>query len=277
MKCLTKSRRTLKKPLVVGVALVCGFWLCFVVVRWDWKTTSLRGHRVDSKHLPVKIENGPLKKTNKQSVEVNNTESPTLEDRSLYKVRLTRLGSELSFDYSTCPADSLARNGTLRNYSEKKSHRCPKLFIVGAKKGGTTSLYNYTAHHPDFQGIRLTNVTRWFGETQYFSRFWDKVPLTEYLSQFPRDKMSGDASVEHLVHCKVPSRIFTTCGPDVKVVVLLRDPIERCVQLHDANRSQWLRRLQSQHINIHGDQTRDSHPVQSSEACIRYLNGRLEY
>ena len=39
--------------------------------------------------------------------------------------------------------------------------------------------------------------------------------------------MTGDASVSHLVHCKAPERLYTCCGRTSKVIILLRDPIER--------------------------------------------------
>ena len=55
---------------------------------------------------------------------------------------LTRLGSSLNFDPTTCPPESMVSATKLRNL-EPRHHDCPTLFIVGARKGGTTSLYNY--------------------------------------------------------------------------------------------------------------------------------------
>ena len=46
-----------------------------------------------------------------------------------------------------------------------KHQDCLTLFIVGARKGGTTSLYSYVAKHPDFDGI-LLNRGPMSGETK---------------------------------------------------------------------------------------------------------------
>lgn len=204
--------------------------LAAFVIQWRWLSRSQENHSPKLATYPVKASNkrGPGTTNNFSAMDDGSASLP-LEEGTLPKVRLTRLGSELAFNSDLCPSDSLVRKGVLNNPSGMETHTCPKLFIIGAKKGGTTSLYNYTAQHPDFEGIRLTNVSKWFGETLFFAQKWGKEPLSDYLAQFPSDRMSGDASVDNLVHCEVPRRIFTTCGPDTKVIVLLRDPLERYI------------------------------------------------
>ena len=141
---------------------------------------------------------------------------------------LTRLASHLKFNLSTCPAKSKMLIKDWQNVIVPRTSMCPQLFIIGAKKGGTTSLYNYLSHHPDFKGIRL-NVSTMIGETAYFAHNYQTVPLKRYLSMFPRDMMSGDASVDNLVHCYAPQRILKTCGDMPKIIILLRNPIDRYV------------------------------------------------
>ena len=143
------------------------------------------------------------------------------------RVTLTRLGSSLDFDPTTCPPESMVATSKLR--STKPQHNdCPTLFIVGARKGGTTSLYNYISHHPEFEGI-LLNKRPGIGETFYFeSKEYLKNSWSDYIAHFPpRDIMSGDASVGNLVQCTVPERLFTSCGTQSKVVMLFRDPMAR--------------------------------------------------
>ena len=51
-----------------------------------------------------------------------------------------------------------------------------------------------------------------------------------YRSCFPQDdSMSGDSSVANLLQCEVPRRIFDSCGKQAKVVMFLRNPIERFI------------------------------------------------
>ena len=100
------------------------------------------------------------------------------------------------------------------------------MFIIGARKGGSTSLYQYLAKHPDFGGVRL-NKGPSAGETFYFEARYDHVSWETYISEFPVNKTTGESSVGNLVNCMVPERLYTSCGRTAKVIVLLRNPIER--------------------------------------------------
>ena len=143
-----------------------------------------------------------------------------------YHRLLVRLGSDLkSFDVNQCPSDSLMRD---RHQDFTPMHLdCPTLFLVGARKGGTSSLYHYLSKHPDFEGTRMDGGPK-VGETYYFSAFYNQKPWESYLSLFPPDGvMTGEASVGYLVKGETPKRLYKSCGKQAKVVMLLRDPIER--------------------------------------------------
>lgn len=142
------------------------------------------------------------------------------------RTSLTRLGNELEFDAEICPAASVVR--TTWETRRPKHASCPAVFIVGARKAGTTSLYQYLSHHPDFEGIHLEEGPQ-AGETFYFSSRYYKESWRHYRSRFPKDepKLTGDASVGNLVNCEVPRRIFESCGNNTKIVMLFRDPIKR--------------------------------------------------
>lgn len=140
---------------------------------------------------------------------------------------LTRYGADIHIDYhQKCPKDSLMLSR--RTHQPHKTNRCPQVFIVGAKKGGTTSMYQYLSKHPDFQGIRL-NESKWIGETFYFAQRYKSLKLSDYIKMFPKGKMTGDASVDNLLHCEAPSRILRTCGSHTKILILLRNPIQRYI------------------------------------------------
>ena len=141
---------------------------------------------------------------------------------------LTRLGSDLYFDVeSNCPANSVRRENHA-NFTPFHLD-CPTLFLVGARKGGTSSLYHYLSKHPDFEGTRLDQGPK-VGETFYFSSHYETVSWDRYLQLFPSDTvMTGDASVGNLVHCEVPKRLFESCGKQAKVVMLFRNPVDRFV------------------------------------------------
>ena len=138
---------------------------------------------------------------------------------------LTRTEGDLNFSYSSCPRNSIMLNSTRVN-AKPLHDNCPQVFIIGARKGGTTSMYQYLSKHPDFKGILLKNGAV-AGETYYFSAWYKNYPWNSYISKFPRNYMTGDASVSNLVDCEVPKRLYKYCGRASKVIILLRDPIER--------------------------------------------------
>ena len=141
--------------------------------------------------------------------------------------RLTRVGSQLHFDYATCPKSSLMVNDSIKRVAMHDD--CPRVFIIGARKGGTTSLIKYLSSHPDFVGANI-NDSYHAGETGYFSRFYYRK-WWRYKVQFAGNgSMLGDSSVNNFVNCRVPSRIYKFCGENMKsmkFIVLLRDPVER--------------------------------------------------
>ena len=142
---------------------------------------------------------------------------------------LTRLGTDLKFDKQSCPPESIMTNSTLTNLFPLHSN-CPTLFIVGARKAGTTSLIQYLSKHPDFEGARLDRGPQ-AGETYFFHKKFETKSWEEYLTYFPSGSgvMTGESSVGNFVHCLVPGRIYRYCGRRAKVVVLLRNPVDRFV------------------------------------------------
>ena len=140
---------------------------------------------------------------------------------------LMRLGSQLNFDYTTCLDYPLMRYNTATRTPLHDD--CPQVFILGARKGGTTSLIKYLSAHPDFTGANI-NDSFHAGETGYFSRFYYRN-WSRYKAQFVGEgHILGDSSVNNFVNCRVPARIYKFCGDNMrsmKFIVLLRDPVER--------------------------------------------------
>jgi hypothetical protein len=99
----------------------------------------------------------------------------------------------------------------------------PDFIIVGTQRGGTTSLYNYLGEHPNVAQARVK-------EAHYFSFQFDRG-LAWYKGLFPRTRglarrICGEASPYYLFHPDVPERVRDVC-PDVKLIVLLREPVAR--------------------------------------------------
>src|SRR5437868_6286833 len=107
----------------------------------------------------------------------------------------------------------------------------PDFIIIGAQKGGTTSLYNYLITHPGIAPIYVK-------EPHFFDTSFSKG-LVWYRSHFPTrlekyyaqhfhklDFITGEASPYYLFHPLAPERVAKTL-PHVKLILVLRNPVDR--------------------------------------------------
>jgi hypothetical protein len=103
----------------------------------------------------------------------------------------------------------------------------PNLFVVGAGKAGTTSLWRYLDAHPD---IFMSRVK----EPHFFSRGGlPGQPVVKEPDAYARlfagaasYRYRGEASVSYLWDPESPQRI-RTAAPQARIIVSLRDPVER--------------------------------------------------
>jgi hypothetical protein len=106
----------------------------------------------------------------------------------------------------------------------------PGYLIIGTQRGGTTSLYKYLVRHP-WVGRALTKELRFFdlhydrGVSWYRSRFPSNAQR-ERLARQGKRLIVGEASPDYLFDPAVPARVARDL-PTVKLIVLLRDPVQR--------------------------------------------------
>ena len=98
--------------------------------------------------------------------------------------------------------------------------RPPDFVIVGAQRAGTTSLFRYLAAHPD---VAVPGEKELHFFDLGFARGGDW-----YRQQFPVDGVTGEATPYYLFHPHAPRRLAAAL-PVAKLIVLLRDPVERAV------------------------------------------------
>ncbi len=112
----------------------------------------------------------------------------------------------------------------------------PDFLVIGTKRGGTTSLWRYLLSHPGVlpmmpraQHIKSPHYFYWHysrGEGWYRSHF----PTAPYRSlmtlRHGARTVTGEASPYYLYDPRVPARVARLL-PSVKIVVLLRDPVDR--------------------------------------------------
>ncbi|WJK40293.1 sulfotransferase domain-containing protein [Solwaraspora sp. WMMA2056] len=111
----------------------------------------------------------------------------------------------------------------------------PDFLIIGTKRGGTTSLWNYLIQHPLVPRLFPAWNTK---ATHYFEEHWSRGEAW-YRSHFPtqrqRDALAarhggpvraGEAAPLYMFHPTAAHRVQALL-PQVRLIVLLRDPVER--------------------------------------------------
>jgi hypothetical protein len=109
----------------------------------------------------------------------------------------------------------------------------PQFIILGAQKAGTTSLHDYLSQHPQLVPSLKKEVHFFDGGTHPSIDTFEKG-LPWYRAHFPleRDLQDGKQTFEssplYLFHPRVPQRIAEVL-PNVKMIVLLRNPSKRAI------------------------------------------------
>ncbi len=116
------------------------------------------------------------------------------------------------------------------------SRPAPDFLIIGCKRGGTTSLFNYLLRHPGVLGLfprpRGRKSTDYFFREGEHSQRWYRSHFhaTAYRRhrerQLGHSPVGGEASPYYMWDPRVAARAHRV-NPQLKAVALLRDPVER--------------------------------------------------
>jgi hypothetical protein len=103
----------------------------------------------------------------------------------------------------------------------------PDFIIAGAQRAGTTSLYRYLAGHPAVVPASRKEV-HFFDLAYHRGLWWYRAhfPLRTRRTASGAAVRTGEASPYYMFHPHAPRRIAAAL-PRVKLVVLLRNPIDR--------------------------------------------------
>ena len=106
----------------------------------------------------------------------------------------------------------------------------PDFLIIGGAKCGTTSLYNFMIRHPDIYPAIWKEIF-------FFDRYYPRG-INWYRANFPskfhrfskklrkKNFLTGEATPTYIHHPIAAKRVFETT-PKIKLIILLRNPIER--------------------------------------------------
>lgn len=104
---------------------------------------------------------------------------------------------------------------------------CPNFLIVGAMKGGTSSLFQWLCYHPEVAPPEMKDgeyikETGWFTVEAMLNRYDGYC----WLWRNANGKMCGEASSDYFHTYGVPEKIYRV-NPEMKIIILLRNPIDR--------------------------------------------------
>jgi len=99
----------------------------------------------------------------------------------------------------------------------------PDFLIVGAQKAGTTSLFNW---------LLEADVTQapLYKEVGYFDARWNwPINYRGYFGTRKPASLVGEATPSYFAFPEVPERVSSVLGPTCKIIIILRDPVDRSV------------------------------------------------
>ena len=127
----------------------------------------------------------------------------------------------------------ILRTATIAARKQRSSERVmPDFLIIGAQRSGTSALFHLLSAHDQIRTPCKVGFTS-IKEVHYFDRHYENGEQW-YRAHFPvQTEISlgqavGEATPAYLFHEKAASRIHSDL-PDAKLIVLLRDPIERAL------------------------------------------------
>jgi hypothetical protein len=145
----------------------------------------------------------------------------------------------------------------------------PTFIVAGAQKGGTTTLHNMIGQHP---GVFVSRPK----EIHYFDRHYDRGPEW-YASLFePAAGQTawGEATPIYMYEPLARKRMCRDL-PDVKLVLILRDPVSRAYSHYWMNRSKGAEPLETFEEAVAAEPERHASEPRRISARYAYLDRGL--
>ena len=139
----------------------------------------------------------------------------------------------------------------------RESGTLPSILLIGAQRSGSTFLHDTLVQKTSVQGSPLQKEVHYFDNKYYRSLQWYSKFFLPLTGDEKEQKKNVEASPYYLYHPAVPRRVKEALG-DVRVVAVLRDPVERAISQY-----KWIRQV--------GLETR------SAEDAFRYDAERLDW
>jgi len=123
-------------------------------------------------------------------------------------------------------------SGRLLAQATSRARLLPSFLVIGTKRGGSTSLYDYITRHPAVLPATVDKGSHYFDVN--YNRGWNwfrsTFPLATPMAT-RRGVITGEASPYYMFHPLAAERIAAAL-PDARLIALLRDPVTRAWSQH---------------------------------------------
>ena len=105
----------------------------------------------------------------------------------------------------------------------------PDFIGLGVQKAGTSWIHAVMSAHPSIELVEADDDK----DTRFFSHFYDHGYewYERYYSDMSSKSVKGEFSTSYFYNTDAPERVKNYC-PDAKLIVCLRDPVERILSNH---------------------------------------------
>jgi len=148
----------------------------------------------------------------------------------------------------------------------------PDFLGIGTQKGGTTSLYLVLKQHPE---VFLPDNK----ELHYFTKYYcnGREWYANHFKQASPGLLRGEITPYYLFHEATPERIFRL-RRDMRLIALLRDPVERSLSQYFHSRRLGLEPLEIEDaFNIEVDRLSGSLPIIKSSCGTHFSHQEHSY
>jgi hypothetical protein len=176
-----------------------------------------------------------------------------------------------------------AARSTLRTYGVRTSGQrdVPDFLIIGTKRGGTTSVWNWLVRHPHvapmFPAAQQIKSPHYFdinfgrGLDWYRSHFPTRSSLAKTAQRTGFRPLTGEASPYYLFHPLVAERVAEVM-PKAKLIVTLRNPADRAYSNYWERRGSDAEDLPTFEAALAAEEERLAGEVEKIKADPRYYS-----
>jgi len=103
--------------------------------------------------------------------------------------------------------------------------------VIGVQKAGTSSYYNWIAQHPQIFGASAAKDFAYFANDKLYKQ--GEQLIQPFYTEYAGEKIVMQGHVNDILFPKALQRIKDDCSPDLKLIVVLRDPVKRTISSYE--------------------------------------------